>query len=174
VVRTTGDPMLIAATVSGVVRDLDPALPIYRMQSMSDLVADSLVRPRFLSILLGAFSAIALALAAVGIYGVMAYSVSQRTQEIGVRMALGARTSDVLKMVLSQGVKLASAGVAIGLAGAFALTRVMSTLLFEVSVTDPATFAAVVVLLAVVALLACYIPARRAMKVDPLQALRHE
>jgi len=149
-------------------------LPIFGMQTMSDTVADSLVRPRFLSLLLGAFSVIALALAAVGIYGVMAYSVSQRTQEIGVRVALGARSSDVLKMVLGQGTKMAAVGVGIGLAGAFALTRVMSTLLFEVSVTDPATFAAVVALLAIVALLACYIPARRATKVDPLIALRCE
>jgi ABC-type antimicrobial peptide transport system permease subunit len=141
---------------------------------MSDTVADSLVRPRFLSLLLGAFSVIALALAAVGIYGVMAYSVSQRTQEIGVRVALGARSTDVMKMVLGQGTKLAAVGVGIGLAGAFALTRVMSTLLFEVSVTDPVTFAAVVALLAIVALLACYIPARRATKVDPLIALRCE
>jgi ABC-type antimicrobial peptide transport system permease subunit len=141
---------------------------------MSDTVADSLVRPRFLSLLLGAFSVIALALAAVGIYGVMAYSVSQRTQEIGVRVALGARSSDVMKMVLGQGTKLAAVGVGIGLVGAFALTRVMSTLLFEVSVTDPVTFAAVVALLAIVALLACYIPARRATKVDPLIALRCE
>src|SRR5205085_3821427 len=122
----------------------------FGMQPLSDTVADSLVRPRFLSILLGAFSAIALLLAAVGIYGVMAYSVSQRTQEIGVRMALGARSSDVLKMVLGQGTKLAGIGVCIGLVGAFALTRVMSTLLFEVSVTDPMTFAVVVALLAVV------------------------
>jgi ABC-type antimicrobial peptide transport system permease subunit len=149
-------------------------LPIFGMQTMSDTVADSLVRPRFLSLLLGAFSVIALALAAVGIYGVMAYSVSQRTQEIGVRVALGARSSDVMKMVLGQGTKLAAVGVGIGLAGAFALTRVMSTLLFEVSVTDPATFAAVVALLAFVTLLACYIPARRATKVDPLIALRCE
>jgi ABC-type antimicrobial peptide transport system permease subunit len=144
------------------------------MQAMTDTVADSLVRPRFLSILLGSFSVIALGLAAVGIYGVMAYSVSQRTQEIGVRMALGARAFDVMKMVLGQGTKLAAIGVGIGLAGAFALTRLMSTLLFEVSVTDPATFAAVVALLAVIALLACYIPARRATKVDPMIALRCE
>jgi len=173
-VRATGDPALVAAAVRGAVRDIDPALPIFGMQAMTDLVAVSLVRPRFLSILLGSFSAIALVLAAVGIYGVMAYSVSQRTQEIGVRMALGARSSDVMKMVLTQGTKLAAVGVGLGLAGAFALTRLMSTLLFEVSVTDPATFTAVVALLAAVALLACYVPARRATKVDPMVALRIE
>src|SRR5262249_40575336 len=148
--------------VRAAVRELAPALPVFAMQPMSDSVADALDRPRFLSLLLGAFSAIALALAAVGIYGVLAYSVSQRTQEIGVRMALGASSSDVMKLVLSQGTKLAGFGISIGLLGAFALTRVMSTLLFETSVTDPLTFAAVVALLAGVALLACYIPARRA------------
>jgi putative ABC transport system permease protein len=174
VVRAEGDPTLVAGAVRAAIHEIDPALPIFGMQTMSDTVADSLARPRFLSLLLGAFSVIALALAAVGIYGVMAYSVSQRTQEIGVRVALGARSSDVMKMVLGQGTKLAAVGVGIGLAGAFALTRVMSTLLFEVSVTDPATFVAVVALLAIVALLACYIPARRATKVDPLIALRCE
>jgi putative ABC transport system permease protein len=173
-VRAAGDPALVASAVRAAVRDIDPALPIFGMQAVTDLVADSLVRPRFLSILLGSFSVIALVLAAVGIYGVMAYSVSQRTQEIGVRMALGARSSDVMAMVLTQGTKLAAVGVGIGLAGAFALTRLMSTLLFEVSVTDPATFAAVVALLAVIALLACYVPARRATKVDPMVALRIE
>jgi putative ABC transport system permease protein len=174
IVRTDGDPALIAGAVSAAVREIDPALPIFGMQAMSDTVADSLARPRFLSLLLGAFSVISLAMAAIGIYGVMSYSVSRRTQEIGVRVALGARSSDVLKMVLGQGTKLAAAGVAIGLVGAFALTRLMSTLLFEVSVTDPATFAAVVALLAFVTLLACYIPARRATKVDPIVALRRE
>lgn len=174
VVRTTGDPTRIAPAVRAAVRDLDPTLPVYELQTMSDVVADSLVRPRFLSLLLAAFSAIALLLAAVGIYGVMAYSVSQRTQEIGVRMALGAGTTDVLKMVLGQGTKLAAIGIALGLLGAFALTRLMSTLLFQVSVTDPITFASVVALLTFVALLACYIPARRATKVDPMIALRYE
>jgi putative ABC transport system permease protein len=174
VVRTTGDPSQLAGAVRAAVRDLDPALPVYALQPLSDIVADSLVRPRFLSMLLGAFSVIALALAAVGIYGVMSYAVSQRTQEIGVRMALGARSTDVLKLVLGQGTKLAAAGVGIGLVGAFALTRVMSTLLFEVSVTDPVTFGAAVGLLGFIALLACYLPARRATKVDPLIALRYE
>ncbi|HEU0175406.1 MAG TPA: ABC transporter permease, partial [Blastocatellia bacterium] len=162
IVRAEGDPTLLAGAVRAAVREIDLSLPIFGMKAMSDTVADSLVRPRFLSLLLGVFSVIALALAAVGIYGVMAYSVSRRTQEIGVRVALGARSSDVLKMVLGQGTKMAAIGVGIGLAGAFALTRVMSTLLFEVSVTDPGTFAAVVALLALVTLLACYIPARRA------------
>ena len=174
VVRTTGDPTQLAGAVRAAVRELDPALPLYGVDPLSDLVADSLVRPRFLSLLLGAFSVIALTLAAVGIYGVMSYAVSQRTPEIGVRMALGARSSDVMKMVMGQGSKLAVAGIGIGLAGAFALTRVMSTLLFEVSVTDPVTFAAVVALLVVIALLACWVPARRATKVDPLIALRNE
>jgi putative ABC transport system permease protein len=174
VLRTDGDPNLIAPAVRAAVRAIDPGLPIYDLRTMSDFVADSMVRPRFLSMLLATFSAIALTLAAVGIYGVMAYAVSQRTQEIGVRMALGARSSDVLKMVLKQGTSLAAIGVGIGLVSSFALTRVMSTLLFEVSVTDPMTFAVVVAVLALVALAACYIPARRATKVDPLVALRYE
>ena len=174
VVRTAGDPMQVAAAARAAVRELDPTLPIYGLQPLSDVVADSLVRPRFLSLLLGAFSAIALVLAAVGIYGVMSYVVSQRTNEIGVRMALGARSSDVLKLMLGQGTRLAAAGVVLGLLGSFALTRVMSTLLFEVSVTDPLTFVTSVVLLTVIALLACYLPARRATKVDPLIALRAE
>lgn len=174
IVRSSGDPRAAAAAVRGAVREIDAGLPIYGLQTLSDLVGDSLVRPRFLSMLLLAFSVIAMVLAAVGIYGVMAYSVSQRTQEIGVRMALGASTSHVLKMILAQGAKLTVIGIVIGFVGALALTRVMAKLLFEVSVTDPWTFAGVVGLLSVVALLACYIPARRATKVDPMIALRYE
>jgi putative ABC transport system permease protein len=174
VLRTTGDPAAFSSTVRAAVRELDPGLPLYEMKTMSDVVADSLVRPRFLSLLLGAFSAIALALAAVGIYGVMAYSVSQRTNEIGVRVALGASTRNVLSLVLGQGLKLTLIGVGVGLVGAFLLTRLMRTLLYEVSATDPGTFLAVVLLLAAVALLACWIPARRATKVDPMVALRYE
>jgi len=141
---------------------------------MSDVVGDSLVRPRFLSLLLGSFSVIALLLAAVGIYGVMAYSVSQRTQEIGVRVALGATTRNVLSMVIGQGLKLTVVGLAVGLTGSFLLSRVMASLLFEISPTDPLTFAMVGIGLAAVALLACFVPARRAAKVDPMVALRYE
>ncbi len=174
VVRAGGDPLAVAAAVRGAVRELDAGLPVYGLRPMTEVVGVALVRPRFLSLLLTAFSAIALLLAGVGIYGVMAYSVSQRTQEIGVRMALGASRANVLAMILGQGARMTALGVGLGLVGAFALTRVIATLLFEVSATDPATFAAVVGLLVIVALLACYVPARRATKVDPLIALRYE
>jgi putative ABC transport system permease protein len=174
VVRTEGNPSTLASAVRGVVGELDPSVPIYGMQPMSDLVASALVRPRFLSLLLAAFSAMALLLAAVGTYGMMSYSVAQRTQEIGIRMALGAQKMDVLRLVLGQGLVLLGAGTAIGLAGALALTRFIASLLYEVTPTDLPTYAGVVILLGAVALLASYIPARRAAKVDPLVALRYE
>ncbi|HEV2664621.1 MAG TPA: FtsX-like permease family protein, partial [Blastocatellia bacterium] len=142
--------------------------------TMERLVSDSVARPRFNTVLLAAFAALALALAAVGIYGVIAYSVSRRAQEIGVRMALGARKSDVIRLVLKQGMAPAVAGAALGLVGAWAATRLMSGLLFEVSATDPVTFAVITLTLMTVALLACYVPARRATKVDPMVALRCE
>ena len=174
VVRTAGNPTAIASAVRSVVGELDSSVPIYDMKTMSDVVGDAMVRPRFLSVLLTTFSAIALLLAAVGIYGVMSYSVAQRTQEIGIRMALGAQKLDVLRLVFGQGLLLMVGGTALGLGGAFALTQFMAGLLFEVAPTDPLTYTGVVALLGAVALLATYIPARRAARVDPLIALRYE
>jgi putative ABC transport system permease protein len=173
VVRASSDSVPLEASIRNAVRELDPTLPVYNLWSMNELVSKSMVQPRFLALLLATFSGIALFLAAIGIYGVMAYSVAQRTQEIGVRMALGARPFHVLRMILKQSVGMLVLGTVIGLAGAFALTRLMRTLLFEVTATDPLTYVTVIGLLTVVALLACYIPARRAAKVDPLIALRY-
>ena len=174
VVRTANDSMALESAVRNVIRESDPSLPVYNLWSMDELVSKSMVQPRFLALLLATFSGIALFLAAIGIYGVMAYSVAQRTQEIGVRMALGARPLHVLRLIFGQSLGMLLIGIVIGLAGAFALTRLMSTLLFEVTATDPLTYVSVIGLLTFVALLACYIPARRAAKVDPLIALRYE
>ena len=173
-VRTDGDPLALAASVRSAVGEVDRTLPVYGLRPMSEVVGKSVVQPRFLSLLLAIFSAVALFLAAVGIYGVMAYSVAQRTREIGVRMALGAQRFDVLRLIFDQGFVLLGTGTLLGVLGAFALTRLMRGLLFEIAPTDPLTYSGVVVLLAAVALLACYIPARRATKVDPLVALRYE
>lgn len=153
---------------------MDRQIPVSNVQSMDELLSVSLAEERFDMLLLGAFAGLALILAAVGIYGVMAYTVSQRTHEIGIRIALGAQRGDVVRLVVGQGAKLALAGIIVGLAGAFALTRLMASLLFDVTPTDPLTFAAVAIVLAMVALAACYIPARRAMRVDPMTALRYE
>ena len=174
VVRGTNDSAPLEGSIRNAVRELDPSLPVYNLWSMNEVVSKSMVQPRFLALLLATFSGIALFLAAIGIYGVMAYSVAQRTQEIGVRMALGARPLHVLRLILGQSLGMLLIGIGIGLAGAFALTRLMRTLLFEVTATDPLTYVSVIGLLTVVALLACYIPARRAAKVDPLIALRYE
>jgi putative ABC transport system permease protein len=174
VIRTTSDPQQLISLARAKVKELDRNVPISNVNTMDKLVAQSVAQRRFGMFLVGIFAALALVLAIVGIYGVVSYSVAQRTQEIGVRMALGASAADVLKLVLKNGMTLAFIGVGVGLAGAFAATRLMVALLFEVKPTDVATFAIVSVGLIVVALLACYVPARRAMKVDPLVALRYE
>lgn len=174
VVRTTSDPQRLISLVRAKVRELDSQVPISNVNTMDQLVAQSVAQRRFGMFLVGVFAALALVLAVVGIYGVVSYSVAQRTQEIGVRMALGASASDVLQLVLKNGMSLALIGVGVGLAGAFGVTRLMVAMLFDVKPTDVATFAIVSVGLILVALLACYVPARRAMKVDPLVALRYE
>ncbi len=174
VLRTKGDARAVAPAAREVIRTLDPLQPIGEISTMESLLSVSVARSRFSASLLTVFSFVALVMAAVGIYGVMSYSVLQRTHEIGVRMALGAQRIDVLKLVVKQGVLLALIGVAAGLAASFALTRLIATLLFEVTATDTATFTAVSVGLFLVTLLACYLPARRATRVDPLKALRYE
>jgi putative ABC transport system permease protein len=174
VVRAANESVPLESSIRSAVRELDPTLPVYNLSSMDEVVSKSMVQPRFLALLLATFSGIALFLAAIGIYGVMAYSVAQRTQEIGVRMALGARPFHVLGLIFKQSLVMLVIGAVIGLAGAFALTRLMRTLLFEITATDPLTYVTVIGILTVVALLACYIPARRAAKVDPLVALRYE
>jgi predicted permease len=174
-IRTTGDdPLNLVAAVKSQIWAVDKDQPINDVRTMEEIVARSLAPRRFNLLLLGAFAVLALTLASLGIYGVISYAVSQRTREIGVRLALGAQPRDVLTLVLSRGMRPALIGVAIGLMGALALTRVMESLLFGVSATDPLTFALIALLLTLVALLACYLPARRATKVDPMIALRYE
>jgi putative ABC transport system permease protein len=172
--RTKGDPLLLAPAMRSDVAALDRDQPIYSLMTMDQRISDSIAPRRFNMFILGLFAALALILAAIGIYGIMAFSVVQRTHEIGVRMALGASTQDVLALVMRNGFKLASIGIIVGLVAAFAATRVLSSLLYEVSARDPLIFLLDAILLAMAALLACYIPARRATKVDPLVALRYE
>ncbi len=174
VLRTAGDPTAIMKLVRPAVKQTDPGEVIYGVQTMDDVVAGSLAARRLSMILLGIFAALALALSCVGIYGVISYVVGQRTHEIGVRMALGAQSRDVMRMVVGEGAKMALVGVAAGLAGAFGLTELMANQLFGVTAHDPLTFAAVAILLTLVALAACYLPARRAVRVDPVVALRCE
>ena len=169
-----GDPASMTGAVRGVIREMDSEQTIWRTQTMDELLARSVAGRRFSMLLLGVFAGVALVLAALGIYGVMAYSVTRRTHEIGIRIALGARTGDVLKLVVGQGMLLAGIGLALGLIAAFAVTRVLAGLLYGVSATDPLTYASITLLLACIAFLSCYIPARRATKVDPMVALRYE
>jgi putative ABC transport system permease protein len=173
-VRTTGDPEKITATLRSVISSIDTNLIAARIQPMDMIISRSISQPRLNMLLLSTFAMLALILAAVGLYGVLSYSVSQRTREIGIRMALGAHQSDILKMVLGHGLKLTLIGIVIGTVAAYLLTRLMSSLLFGISPTDPITFSAIGIILATVAILASYIPAKRAIKVDPMIALRYE
>ena len=174
VARTQGSPLAQAGSIRRTLQQVNSQTVIYNMETMDEIISNSLASRRFSMILMGVFAALALMMASIGVYGVISYLTSQRTHEIGIRMALGAGKSDVLMMVVRQGLKAVLVGVAIGIAGAFALTRFLASLLFGVKPTDPLTFTAVSLLLIVVALLACYIPARRASKIDPMVALRYE
>jgi putative ABC transport system permease protein len=174
VMRTTGDPSRLANAARQQARELEPAAPVYLLATMDELVARSTATRRFSMLLVGGFALIALLLAAVGIYGVLSFAISERRQEIGIRMALGARRFDILRLIVRQALALTLAGMLIGLAGSLLLTRFMTNLLYRVSPTDPRILLLVAMVLMLVALLACWIPARRATKVDPLIALRHE
>jgi putative ABC transport system permease protein len=174
VTRTSVNPMAMAAAVERIVRSVDDHATIKQLETLDQVIADSSAEPRFQAVLLGSFGVLGLLLATIGIYGVLSYSVVQRTHEIGMRMALGARPRDIARLFLGEGILLAAAGIAIGVAGAFGLTRFLQSLLFEVKPTDPITFIGVVIFLGLVALAACYIPARRAMRVDPMVALKYE
>jgi putative ABC transport system permease protein len=173
-VKAAQEPAALVSAIRAVVASIDKEQPIFGVATMQEVVDASVSTRRITLILLGLFSGLALVLAAIGIYGVISYSVAQRTREIGIRMALGAQPRDVLRLVLSQGGKIAISGIAIGGAASLGLTRLMANLLYSVSSVDPATFAAVTFVLALVAMVACYIPARRTLRVDPLIALRHE
>jgi putative ABC transport system permease protein len=172
--RAHGDPLTLLPAVRSVVSHLDKNLPLFDVQRMDDMLKGGLASQRFNASLLGAFALFAVFLAAIGIYGVLSYSVHQRVRELGIRMALGAEPRNVLWMILAHGLSLAAAGLALGLAGSLVLTRLLGSMLYRVRPSDPATFIAVTLALLAVALVACWIPARRAMRVDPLVALRYE
>jgi putative ABC transport system permease protein len=174
IVKGTSDPNQLVASVRQQVKAVDPDQPIYNIRTMDEIRAESIAPERLNLTLLSIFAGIALVLAIVGIYGVMSYAVTQRTHEIGIRMAIGAQAWDVFRMILKQGMTLALIGIGIGLVGAFALTRLMRTMLFDIAPTDPLTFGLIATLLTTVALVACYLPGRRATKVDPVVSLRYE
>jgi putative ABC transport system permease protein len=173
-VRSTGDPLLMARSVREALHTVDKDMPMSNIKSMDELLESSLGQRRLSMILLGAFSGIALLLASLGIYGVLAYSVTQRSRELGIRMALGAARARVLRLVIGQGMALAAVGILIGLLGAFLLTRLLGSQLYSVTATDPLTFVGVSVLLAAIAFVATLVPALRATRVDPVVALREE
>jgi putative ABC transport system permease protein len=174
IVKGHGDPNQLIASARSQVKSLDTDQPIYNIRTMDEIRGESIAPQRLNLTLLSIFAGIAFVLAIVGIYGVMSYAVTQRTHEIGIRMAIGAQPRDVFKMILGQGMMLTIIGMAVGLLGAFGLTRLMTTMLFTVKPTDPITFTAVALLLLFIALIACYIPGRRATKVDPVNSLRYE
>jgi putative ABC transport system permease protein len=174
VLRTAQDPRTEVAALRNVVHDLDPNQPLVRIRTMQENIASSVSDQRFRTTLLGIFATCALLLSVVGLYGLMTYSVTQRVPEIGIRITLGAQRGQILSMVVGQGLRLALAGIAVGIAGAFALSRILAKFLYGVAATDPMTYAAVAALLLAVAVLASYIPARRATRIDPITALRCE
>jgi putative ABC transport system permease protein len=174
VIRTQIDPEGLAAVLREAVQDVDRGQPVTAIRTMENIVSESVTQPRFNLTLLGVFGVMALVLSAAGIYGVTAYTVNQRTHEIGIRMAVGAKEQDVFRLIIKQGMRPAIAGIVIGLTAAIGLTRLMESLLYGTSATDPLTFTVLTILLLGVALMACYFPARRAMKVDPMIALRYE
>jgi putative ABC transport system permease protein len=174
VLRTAADPQLQTAALRSALAEIDPNQPLVNVRTMEDNMAATVAQPRFRTWLIGIFAAVALILATVGVYGVMSYTVTQRTSEIGIRVTLGAQRDDVFRIIVGEGLRLALAGVAAGLVAALALTRVLQSFLYGVSAYDPITFGSVACLLTLVAVAACYIPARRATRVDPIIALRYE
>jgi ABC-type antimicrobial peptide transport system permease subunit len=174
IAKTAGPPHAVLAAVEREIQAVDGQLAIAKPRSMEQVIGDATARQTFNMTLLGVFAAIAVLLAAIGIYGLMAYSVQQRTQEIGIRMALGAEQPQMVRLIVRQGAKLAIAGVAVGVAGAYGLTRLLASLLYRIQPGDPGTFVGAALLLAGIAIIAAYVPARRATKIDPVVALRYE